>query len=88
MMYPNYTGAEPCATLGVDFYFSDVRIDGNYPHRDLLNNICAACPMLDKCREWALHREEYGFWAGMTARERVSIRKQLGIRMQTMARLS
>ena len=88
MKYPNYTGTEPCASLGVSFYFSDVRIDGHYPYRDLLNETCDTCPMLAQCRAWALHHEEYGFWAGTTARERVALRRELGISFETLSRVA
>jgi hypothetical protein len=44
-----------------------------------LRTICAGCPVLDKCAEWALHHEAYGFWGGMLAAERDEIRKAKNI---------
>jgi len=43
--------------------------------------ICLSCPVQDKCFNYALQYEEYGFWANTTAAERVSIRKNLGIEL-------
>jgi hypothetical protein len=44
-----------------------------------LRTICAGCPVIDKCAEWSLHHEAYGFWAGMLASERDEIRKAKNI---------
>jgi len=36
--------------------------------------VCAACPVLQQCREHALQvREPYGVWGGMTEDERESV---------------
>ena len=40
--------------------------------------ICAACPVMTECREWALTEQiPWGMWGGMTERERT---KKLGKR--------
>ena len=46
---------------------------------DTLRRICAGCPVIDQCGEWALHHEQYGFWAGMLPAERDEIRKAKNI---------
>ncbi|WP_037606188.1 WhiB family transcriptional regulator [Streptacidiphilus rugosus] len=39
--------------------------------------ICAACPVLEQCRDFALEcREEYGVWGGMTEGERATARRR------------
>lgn len=41
--------------------------------------ICAGCPHLEPCREWALdnHTESYGMtWGGLTDADRVEVRRQ------------
>ena len=43
--------------------------------------ICAACPLRQKCLDWAIAREEFGVWGGTTARERAAIRRQRGVRL-------
>ena len=38
-------------------------------------NICAGCPVLDTCREYALGKgEQHGIWGGMSERERRRVR--------------
>jgi len=38
-------------------------------------NICAACPVLDQCREYALSTgQQHGIWGGLSERERHRIR--------------
>jgi WhiB family redox-sensing transcriptional regulator len=37
--------------------------------------MCAVCPVISQCREWALSypgKDLFGFWAGMTQRERIN----------------
>jgi len=37
--------------------------------------ICAECPKLEPCRDWAVsHPDEIGIWGGLTERERIQIR--------------
>ncbi|MCT2587775.1 WhiB family transcriptional regulator [Actinophytocola gossypii] len=37
--------------------------------------VCAGCPVLDRCRDYAVGRPELsGIWGGTTARERVALR--------------
>ena len=42
---------------------------------------CANCPVRSKCLDHALTYEEYGYWASTTPRQRVSMRKELGIKV-------
>ena len=34
--------------------------------------VCAACPALLECREWARENREYGFWGGESEEERAA----------------
>lgn len=47
---------------------------------DRMGAMCAGCPVLDQCREHAMANEPYGYWAGMTAKER---QRQGGTRYAT-----
>ena len=56
-------------------FFGPVQIEENPRERILrvraAKRICAQCPVLERCRGYALeHEEEYGVWGGMSARER------------------
>lgn len=48
-------------------------------HAGELRAICGECPVIDPCRDWALHHESLGFWGGTTEAERRRIRRELGI---------
>lgn len=37
--------------------------------------ICAVCPVLKRCREYAIPRDEVGVWGGLTANQRRKIRR-------------
>jgi predicted RecB family nuclease len=47
--------------------------------RRLMAAMCHACPIFRECEEWAVARERWGFWAGMTQTEREQIRTERGI---------
>jgi len=34
--------------------------------------VCAACPVLTECRDWARENREYGFWGGESEEERAA----------------
>jgi WhiB family transcriptional regulator, redox-sensing transcriptional regulator len=34
--------------------------------------ICAGCPVLRECRDWAREHREYGFWGGESEEERAA----------------
>lgn len=38
--------------------------------------ICATCPVIEPCLEWALDHFEVGVWGGTTHRERRAIRRE------------
>lgn len=44
-----------------------------------LRKICAKCPMLRECFNYAVHHESYGFWGGTTPKERETLRAEYGI---------
>ena len=48
-------------------------------HADELRAICGECPVIEPCRDWALHHEGLGFWGGTSEAERRRIRRELGI---------
>lgn len=78
---PAYTGMEPCATLGLDFYcFEQKKIERT--HRTAIENSCLSCPLMDECLNWAIYQEQYYYWAGTTAKERANIRRKYNIYAQ------
>lgn len=81
MRYPNYTGIEPCTTIGFDLYTADIPKGSKPVGLELMREACLSCETYLACREWALHHENAhnGFWAGMTGNERRIERARLGI---------
>ena len=75
---PAYTGTEPCATLGLDYYcYETTRITNM--HKKAIEEACASCPLLDACLNWAIYNEQHYYWAGTTFKERAKIRSKYRI---------
>ena len=47
--------------------------------RERLEMRCGGCPVYESCLDWAVRYEEYGYWAGTLPKDRVRIRKEVGI---------
>jgi len=81
---PKWDGSQPCASIGLMHYYRAE--DGLRNHWDdevlaVLKPACEACPFLLECKEWALYRERWGYWAGMTEEERWEVRRERGIKV-------
>jgi hypothetical protein len=63
-----YTGEARCEQIGEVIFFPRNE-DPNY-YQAFAKKICADCPLLEKCRDYAIHNLVYGIWGGMTNRER------------------
>jgi WhiB family redox-sensing transcriptional regulator len=67
---PNWTGEEACLIVeDLDFFYSEFALD-----IALAKDICAECPMIAACREYALKHENNGVWGGLSAKERKELR--------------
>lgn len=42
--------------------------------------ICQDCKQIDHCFAYSIHHERYGIWAGLTERERMTVRRRLNIK--------
>lgn len=82
MSFPRFSGEEPCTSVPWELFFPEVD-DPNPSHRRVLRALCDACPVLSMCRDHALRHEEYGFWAGMTAKDRRLVRRELRIPLES-----
>lgn len=75
MPYPSLDGTEPCVGKE-ELYLSD-DVGNPSPDRvEACRNLCASCPRLVACREWAIAHENDYVWGGMTAAERRTERKR------------
>jgi WhiB family redox-sensing transcriptional regulator len=54
---------------------------GYYP---LMRRICNACPIKKECAEWSIRHEEFGFWAGMSERQRWLERRKLKLPLKSL----
>jgi hypothetical protein len=44
---------------------------------DHAKRVCAACPVMQECAQWALDQRETGIWGGMTEQDRAAWRRRL-----------
>lgn len=61
-----------CWGLGDIFFLEHIK-DVKHLHEteEFAKDLCAECPLLYTCREYALEaNEEFGIWGGLTARDR------------------
>jgi hypothetical protein len=47
-----------------------------------LEVLCLTCPVVSSCLSHALKYEEYGYWAGTTAKQRVELRQSLRLKLR------
>jgi len=41
--------------------------------------LCADCPVLEPCQEWAVYHEAFGYQGGLTPNQRAKVRARLNI---------
>jgi len=85
--YPDYTGDEPCVQVGVDMFYYDYEIHAYSLNEArqieyLLTKVCSECPLLVRCATYAIQHEEYGFWGGMSSKQRDEYRKKNNVILQ------
>lgn len=62
-----------CTQMNGDLWFPEPGADAS-----LAKELCAECPVLTQCREYALRSEdEYGVMGGLTARQRRDMRAEM-----------
>jgi WhiB family transcriptional regulator, redox-sensing transcriptional regulator len=55
------------------FFAPDRERPGRRARRErAARELCATCPVLVSCRDWAREHREYGFWGGETEEERTA----------------
>ena len=73
MKYPDFTSAT-CRGIGLEFFFQEHNNATSSEERKA-KSICKECPVMQACLEW-------GLWGGTSPRERMRIRKKLGIEVK------
>lgn len=54
-----------CESYPSDYWYSD-----NLADRMFAKKICATCPVINLCLEYAIAAKEQGIWGGMTRQQR------------------
>ncbi|MHB1475644.1 MAG: WhiB family transcriptional regulator [Dermatophilaceae bacterium] len=60
-----------CKNMPTDAWFP---VQGNPP--DWVVETCRTCPVRRACAEYAIGHERLGYWGGLSANERISIRRR------------
>lgn len=86
LKFPNFDDTAVCRQIDTDLMFTEPADAGDTKRErrafyDGLKAFCKTCPFLSECSEWSLHHEEYGVWGATTAKERITIRRQLGVKL-------
>jgi hypothetical protein len=78
---PEWDGSELCAQIPHElFYDQSTRSVADRADINNLRRVCDNCPRLLECREYAIKHELYGFWGGMTEKDRMDFRKKYKIK--------
>lgn len=68
-----------CATVDPELFFPDRDSSAEY-NPALAKRICASCPVIAQCLEYALkHNEQHGIWGGASVVERRAMRRARGM---------
>lgn len=76
MPYPEFTGDEPCRGKE-DMYLLDDSDEHDYVHPTIVRRaqeLCATCPIVVQCQEWAISHEIAGIWGGLLPSHRKNVR--------------
>jgi hypothetical protein len=87
MFQINSNETAACDGMDTEFFFpvSDEDLDNPFGRDNVypqLRKICGECDVLNKCRDWGIKHEEWGFWGGMSVYERRQWRKKYNIKLQ------
>lgn len=76
--YPRFDGSQPCREIDPELFFPRNSKETWY-HRKETEQLCARCPFLQECRDYAISYGVTGYWGGLTFKERQKERARLGI---------
>ena len=67
-----------CAEVGVEIFYTDDKDEKTVESMStyaMANSICKKCPHKNECAEWAIKHELFGFWGGLSPKERTNLRR-------------
>lgn len=71
-----------CSQVSPSFFYIDDDDDDTISEESknktyqIAAEICVKCKHIDPCAEWAVRRERWGFWGGLTPQQRILIRRK------------
>jgi WhiB family redox-sensing transcriptional regulator len=70
-----------CAEVGGDLFFAEKENEGKLIRLNIAaaKSICRRCQHTSECAEWAIRKERYGIWGGLTDSDRAAIRRKRNI---------
>ena len=75
-----------CSEIGVEMFYTDdkddMRVDSMSTYA-MASSICRKCVHIGECAEWAIKNELFGFWGGLTPKDRTNIRKRKKLSINT-----
>ena len=71
--------AETACASYPDAFFPEKGHGGDTQEVRFVRAVCAACPIVGACAAYGIEYEAYGFWGGLSARERSQIRRLRGL---------
>ena len=92
LLVPDLTDAA-CSGMDGDMFYDDMIVSesakeyGMYTstapkQHAMLRRVCSNCPVKIECAEFAIKHERFGFWGGLTAMERHTIRQMNDIQLE------
>jgi hypothetical protein len=79
MREPRNYEAPLCAEVDGDAWFPENGANGSSVN--IARVVCQRCTHRLECAEWGINYEKFGIWGGLTARQRVLIRRQRNIKL-------
>lgn len=76
--YPRFDGTQPCRDIDPETYFPTNAKESYYAPK-VTAPLCAECPFLQECRDYAISYGVSGYWGGMSEPARRAERARLGI---------
>lgn len=84
MRYPDFDGTQACASIGTDLFYPDNPSNMTVMERQTIHHTCYSCKFQAACLEWGLRHESEGIWGGVTPNQRKMLRRQMGLRLETV----
>jgi WhiB family transcriptional regulator, redox-sensing transcriptional regulator len=79
MLWDSWTAQAACRDHDPELFFPEGKYPEGRPETGVAKAICAGCPVIDKCLEYALTHPAaaaFGIWGGLLPDERLAVRSR------------